>query len=265
MGKFVFIDYKGQRFGNLTALEFVKRENNMTYWRFRCDCGKEYVCAIGNIKKRNGITCTCNKKPKKDLTGLKFGKLKPIKPLRQNNDGYWIWLCQCDCGNTKEVSSKLLLQNLTTSCGCARFKENAYRNNPEYAIYCAIKTRCYNKNDKSYLRYGGRGIKMCKEWENDFMQFLKDMGKRPSSKYSIERIDVDGYYEPSNCKWATAKEQSNNKRSNIKFVYQSLEYTLKQFCEKFNLPYKNLHHFYKHHNNDINLMIDTYKKKGLLN
>ena len=82
------------------------------------------------------------------------GKLTVIKPVGQDKNKFWIWLCQCDCGKTKEVNSKQLLQHLTTSCGCARFKENAYYNSPEYAIYNAIKRRCYNKNDKSYKRYG---------------------------------------------------------------------------------------------------------------
>lgn len=200
----------------------------------------------------------------KDLTGQKFGNLTAIKKLRQDKYFNWIWLCKCDCGNTKEVSSKCLLQGLTKSCGCARFKKNAYRNNPEYAIYCAMKTRCYNKNDKSYSRYGGRDIKVCEEWKNDFSQFLKDVGKRPSEDYSIERIDVNDDYKPSNCRWATNKEQSNNRRNSIKFIYKNTEYTLKQFAEQFNLPYKNLHHYYKYHNNDIQKMLNFIKNKGLL-
>lgn len=263
MGQFVLMDYTNQKFGNLTAIEFVKREKNMTYWRFICDCGKEYVCAVGNIKKRNGITCTCNKKPKKDLTGLKFGKLTAIKPLRQDNNLYWVWLCQCDCGNTKEVNSKQLIQHLTTSCGCARFKDNAYTHYPEYRIYNAIKTRCNNKNCKSYSRYGERGIKMCVEWVESFENFLKDMGQRPTPNHSIERIDVNDDYKPTNCKWATAKEQANNKRNNIKFTYNNIEYTLKEFADKFDIQYKKLHRYYKECNCNIDLLLDLCKKKGL--
>jgi hypothetical protein len=263
MGQFVLFDYTGQKFGNLTAIEFVERKNNMSYWRFRCDCGKEYVCAVGNIVKRNGRSCTCNKKPKKNLTGMKFGRLTAIKPLRQGKQGMWIWLCKCDCGNTKEVSSTQLLQHLTTSCGCARFKEDAYRNHPEYTIYTAIKRRCNNKNCKSYYRYGGRGIRMCEEWSKDFMKFLEDMGKRPSPKHSIERIDNNGNYEPSNCRWATNIEQANNKSNNVKFTYNDCEYTLKQFARKFNFNYKNLHYHYKQYNCDIDKLLDFCKKKGL--
>lgn len=263
MGQFVLLDYTGQKFGNLTALEFVERKNNMSYWRFKCDCGKEYVSAIGNIKKRNGITCTCNKKPRKDLTGLKFGRLTAIKPIKQDKNYNWIWLCECDCGNIKEVSSKQLLQHLTTSCGCARFKENAYINYPEYAIYSAIKARCNNPNTKSYAGYGARGIKICKEWSESFETFLKDMGKRPNKNYSIERIDVNGDYEPSNCRWATLKEQANNKRNNIKLVYNNKNYTLKQFAEEINFPYKKLHRYYKNFNGNINQLFDSLEKGAI--
>jgi hypothetical protein len=264
MGQFIFLDYTGQRFGNLTAINFVRRVNNITYWLFKCDCGKEYVSAIANIKKRNGITCTCKKKPRKDLTGLKFGRLTAIKPLKQDKNGYWIWFCVCDCGKTKEVSSKQLINKLTTSCGCSRFKDNPYGKQPEYAIYCAIKARCNNKNTASYYSYGARGIKMCPEWAQDYSLFLKDMGKRPSKYHSIERIDMNGDYEPSNCKWATSKEQANNRRNNIKFTYKNIEYTLKQFSETFGLSYKKIHHYYKKFDNDINQLLYYLEQKGAI-
>lgn len=87
---------------------------------------------------------------------------------------------------------------------------------PEYAIWKSAKQRCTNKKNQSYKRYGGRGIQMCGRWVNSFINFYKDMGKRPSRKYSLERMNNDGNYEPSNCKWATSTEQNNNKSNNRK-------------------------------------------------
>lgn len=100
----------------------------------------------------------------------------------------------------------------------------------EYYSWYNAKRRCYYPDYKDYSNYGARGIKMCEEWQDNFEQFLKDMGPKPAPKYSIERINNNGNYEPSNCKWATAKEQNNNSRNNRYITFQNRRKTISQWA-----------------------------------
>lgn len=135
-----------------------------------------------------------------------------------------IWMCQCECGNKKEVSTKNFGRT-TFSCGCLN-SENvkkrqikhghaSYRNESiTYKSWQMMKNRCLNENYPRFNDHGGRGIMICERWMV-FENFLADMGERPSKKYSIDRKDNDGHYEPSNCKWSTMVEQNSNKRVRI--------------------------------------------------
>jgi hypothetical protein len=107
---------------------------------------------------------------------------------------------------------------------------------PEYWVYAGMKRRCYNKNEKAYSNYGGRGIKVCDKWLKSFESFLKDMGKRPSPKHSIERRDVNGNYEPSNCYWATDLQQANNTRANHKVTINGITKNISQWRKELNMP-----------------------------
>jgi hypothetical protein len=131
-------------------------------------------------------------------------------------------LCRCSCGTEKYVIRKNLRSGISTSCGCVRKQKLIERNTKHgkrftrtWRIWRAMKSRCYNSNVPQYHNYGGRGIIVCESWYNNFENFLKDMGESPEGS-SIDRIDNDGNYEPSNCKWSTAKEQSQNKGNNHK-------------------------------------------------
>lgn len=161
---------------------------------------------------------------KLDITNQKFGKLTAISfDYTKNNQSYW--KCLCECGNGKTIRLGDLRGNYTKSCGCLH-KERASKaskthgltNSTEYRIWQAIKTRCLNPNSNQYKDYGGRNITISENWKDNFEQFLNDMGKRPSTKHTIDRINNNlGYYK-ENCKWSTYKQQNNNKRSNVKII-----------------------------------------------
>lgn len=102
----------------------------------------------------------------------------------------------------------------------------------EYHIWRGIIARCENPNNKNFHQYGGRGISICKEWRNDFTKFLKDVGKKPTPKHTIDRVDSNGNYEPNNCKWSTWKEQQNNKRSNKMLTLNGKSLTVSQWAEQ---------------------------------
>lgn len=156
------------------------------------------------------------------LYGMKFGRLTAVEPIRVGDEKIFRWRCICECGNEVLVPSYKLKSGHTKSCGCLvsekrtqMNKEMATHNATDsrlYRIYYAMRTRCYNPNKKEYSRYGGRGIQVCEEWLNDFTAFQSwALENGYSDSLSIDRINNDGNYEPSNCRWATAKMQANNR------------------------------------------------------
>jgi len=165
-----------------------------------------------------------------DLTGQVFGRLTALSRIEK--PGRSKWLCRCQCGNSKEIFASKLMRRHTQSCGClhkeivgAKFATHRMSNSPEYRVWAGMKARCCRPNAAHYEYYGGRGITVCERWMNSFENFYKDMGPKPSARHSIDRIDVDSHYEPTNCRWATIKQQRRNTRSN-RFV----QYLGKNVC-----------------------------------
>ena len=153
----------------------------------------------------------------KDISGVRFGRLVAEKPVAQKRYQY-IWLCKCDCGKIVEVLGGRLNCGKTTSCGCLKMELDRTRTvthgkskSRTYHIWNGIKNRCYNPSVKAYPDYGGRGITMCDRWKDSFQNFLDDMGESPEG-LSIDRINNDGCYEPSNCRWTTMLVQVRNSR-----------------------------------------------------
>lgn len=180
----------------------------------------------------------------RDLTGQRSGRLIVIKEHGRNKQGKAVWLCQCECGNLKTVYSYSLISKTTLSCGCLQkevVKERSITHNKTktrlYKTWANIKTRCYNPKFTYYKYYGGRGIKMCDEWQAFEAFHAWAITSGYSDNLTIERIKNDGNYEPGNCKWVTMKEQANNKSSNQNLSYAGKTQTLKQWSEEIGISY----------------------------
>lgn len=168
-----------------------------------------------------------------NMTGKRFGRLYVVKEIGRLR-GAALFLCKCDCGNTKKITGIDLRSGRVNSCGCLKkeliTKKNTTHNLTNsrlYSIYYNMMSRCTNKNSSHFSDYGGRGIKICNEWKDNFLNFYNwAISHGYSDNLSIDRIDVNGNYEPSNCRWATNEIQCNNKRDNIFLTYNGETKTL---------------------------------------
>lgn len=183
-----------------------------------------------------------------DFTGYRHGRLTVVAKA---DHGVTLYKCRCDCGKEKEMTPYYFMHDL--SCGClekenrenlgAHNKTHGMTETKLYHTWCKMKERCYNPNIEHYDKYGGRGITICDEWKSSFESF-RDWAY--SSGYdetldrkqqSIDRIDVNGNYEPSNCRWISHKEQSRNRTNNVFLLHKGKRITVAEFCETYGITY----------------------------
>lgn len=180
--------------------------------------------------------------PKTVAIGDRFGRLLVVAHAESQSNKARL-KCKCDCGAFTIARACHLRSGRVRSCGCLRVetsrrlatKHGLSRMVPEHGVWMRLIRRCEDPNNKSYSRYGGRGIVVCDRWRADFAAFFADMGHRPSPKHSIDRIDNNGNYQPGNCRWATATEQSRNRRSTVMLRYQGEVACLREWSQRLDI------------------------------
>lgn len=248
-----FKDLTGQRFGKLMVVsradDYIKPNGNkIIQWRCVCDCGNEVV--VRGEYLRSGDTKSCGCLTSENLVGMKFGRLTVMdRESPKSKKAKGLWVCKCECGNVIKVNTSDLKSGNTTSCGCKRKEtlrqlrtKHGESNTRLYNVWSDMKKRCYNTKNVDYKNYGGRGITVCDEWM-DFQNFY-DWAiangydeTAPRGQCTIDRINVNGNYEPENCRWVDRYIQMNNKRNNRILTYNGESHTLAEWCEIVNIPY----------------------------
>ena len=235
---------------------------------------------------RNGSTKSCGcfrdesiaKVKFEDLTGRKFNKLTVVRFLEpsERENKTRSWLCKCECGNFVQVNASKLKTGHTRSCGCLvnehisnLNRKYEYSNKRLYSIYEAMLDRCNNPNSSKYHNYGGRGIKVCQEWiesYDTFAQWAFDSGYAPLAKRgecTLDRVDVNGNYEPNNCRWITNSEQQLNRRNNHLITYNGKTQTVKEWGIELGIPDKKLR-WHLQQGKSLEEIVRYFETKGLL-
>lgn len=260
------VDLTKRKFGKLTPIEIVEHCGKFrpVKWRCICDCNREKIVTSRSLLDGTSTHCGCETRNR--LVGQRFGRLVVVSPT-DISLGYSkeiVWECTCDCGNTAHVPTGRLQHGTTKSCGCITAERNIYADitcTSEglriYGIWSNMKDRCYNQKSSAYKDYGLRGIRICDEWlGNDGLKNFYEWSIQNgySNNLSIDRINVNGNYEPFNCRWTTQKVQANNTRTNVYVEYKGELLTLHQVWDKYSqngVSYKHFHARYKKYGWDL--------------
>jgi len=192
-------------------------------------------------------------RPKRiDLTGQVFSRLTVLAPAPDRTTGRAYWLCRCECGQEKPVSSSDLRTGHALSCGCWNSEvrrrhpvTHGFAGTPTYICWTNMRSRCSNPKRREFHNYGGRGIVVCERWQK-FENFLADMGEMPPGM-TLDRIDVNGHYEPSNCRWTSGEVQGNNRRNNVYVDLHGERMTLSQAARRLDAPVDHVRWVYQKH------------------
>lgn len=243
MGKFTKVEI-GDRYFHLVVIRIYPHIANVRRQvRVICDCGNELDLNLRSLTLAWRKSCGCKRDENRrqiqssSMVGRKFNKLLVIKEVvARNGDRYF--LCQCDCGNLTEVAMRHLKRGAIKGCGCQKgignFK-HGYKGDRIYGIWKKMRERCYSSTNQAYPYYGGRGIKICDEWNNPitFVEWALSNGYKDD--LTIDRINNNGNYEPCNCRWTTMVVQSNNRRDNVRYFFNGAEMTIPDICRSLDI------------------------------
>lgn len=191
-----------------------------------------------------------------DLTGKKFGKLLVLKRVDNDKYGNLNWECLCNCGNKKIIRGANLRNGLTKSCGCYNYEQSVafgkkwgghnkihgMKQSRLYNLWCNMKARCHNSKNDSFKWYGNKNIKVCKEWVDNFVEFYEwSISNGYKNNLTIDRLDNNKDYSPSNCKWSSMKEQQNNRSNNHIVSFNGKTHTLAEWSEILKIKYSVIH------------------------
>ena len=254
------LDLTGEKYGLLTVIKESHSRikpcgEKIRYWLCKCDCGNETTVDTSSLRFGDTKSCGCLKKykAKHHYENLRFGNLTVIKEDGRDSSGCVIWLCKCDCGNDFRTTSTYLRRGFSTSCGCKTqeksresHKTHGLSDNKLYQVWKNMKARCDNPNSREYHNYGGRNIKVCQEWKDNFQAFY-DWAIQSGYDFTaafgectLDRINVNEDYYPQNCRWITNKKQQNNKRDNTYIEYDGKTKTLAEWSEITGINYSTL-------------------------
>lgn len=258
-------DLTGMRFGKLTATRHLGTSKwGHAIWLCHCDCGNDCETTSPVLLNGQKTSCGCDTKNKKDATrsakmvGKRFGALEILERAGSDKDGRALWLCRCDCGNECVMPTGIIKRKRHCGCQTKRLMSEASKNRIHargikthgdsnsrlYRVFIGMIDRCEREGHVQYANYGGRGIKVCDEWRHDYSAFREwalvngyDDGAA-HGECTIDRIDPNGDYSPTNCRFVSMVEQNNNKRNNRLVTMDGKTQNVTQWCRELGLNSK---------------------------